>query len=46
MDYEVIKMVPLNNKTVRVHFIGADEREYEVVLDFDGNWLTEPERVE
>ena len=46
MDYEVTNVVPSNNKTVSVYFIGADEREYEVVMDFDGNWLAEPERVE
>ena len=47
MDYEVTKLVPsANDETVSVFFIGVDGREYEVVMDFDGNWLAEPKLVD
>lgn len=43
IDYEVTKLVPsAEAETVSVYFIGVDEREYVVEMDFDGNWLTEP----
>lgn len=46
MEYEVTKLIPsADDETVSVYFIGADEREYEVVMDFDGNWLADPKLV-
>lgn len=46
MDYEVTNVIPsAEGETVSVYFIGADEREYEVVMDFDGNWLADPKLV-
>lgn len=46
MDYEVTKLIPsATEETVEVYFLGADDRKYVVVLDFDGNWLTEPALV-
>lgn len=45
MDYEVTNLIPsAENKIVSVYF-RVDEREYEVVMDFGGNWLTEPQMV-
>ena len=44
MDYEVTKLIPsAGEETVKVYFVGADDREYVVEMDFDGNWLTDPE---
>lgn len=47
MDYEVTELIPSDeSETVSVYFIGKDERTYVVEMDFDGNWLTEPERAD
>lgn len=47
LDYEVTELIPsADGGVVSVYFIGADERKYVVDMDFDGNWLTEPELAE
>lgn len=44
-EYEVTEITPHDNQTLTIEFIGVDENKYQAILDFNGDWVEEPVKV-